>query len=122
MRLPNGHSADALVEAITPGARGDPPRRRECTLTWDQGSKKARHDLVAAPFVQGVYFAEPGNPWQRPTNENTNGLLRQFFPTGSDLSVYTLQDLQRAEHLLNHRPRRVLDWKTPAAVFTAGLT
>jgi IS30 family transposase len=97
------------------------PSEARCTLTWDQGSEMARHDLVAEHFHQGVYFAEPGSPWQRPTNENTNGLLRQFFPKGRDLSIYTHEDLKGAEQLLNTRPRRVLDWKTPDTVFTAGL-
>jgi transposase, IS30 family len=120
VHLPNGHCADALVAAIRPVLEAIPVEAR-CTLTWDQGSEMARHDLVAEHFLQGVSFAEPGSPWQRPTNENTNGLLRQFFPKGRDLSLYTPEDLKRAEQLLNNRPRRVLDWKTPAAVFTAGL-
>jgi len=75
VHLPNGHCADALVEAITPVLRAIPMEAR-CTLTWDQGSEMARHDLVAEHFRQGVFFAEPGSPWQRPTNENTVSVLR----------------------------------------------
>ena len=121
VHLPKGHCADDLVAAITPVLQSLPSEARR-TLTWDQGSEMARHDLVAEHFADGVFFAEPGSPWQRPTNENTNGLLRQFFPKGRDLSIYTVEDLQRAERLLNTRPRRILQWKTPDDVFRAGLT
>ena len=120
VHLPAGHSAEALIEAISPVLETIPARARQ-NLTWDQGSEMARHDLLTHHFEHGIYFADPGSPWQRPTNENTNGLLRQFFPKGRDLSVYTVDDLRRAEQLLNTRPRRVLQWKTPDAVFTSGL-
>jgi IS30 family transposase len=120
VHLPHGHSAEAFIEAAAPVLEALPAEAR-WTLTWDQGSEMARHDLLAHHFGQGVFFAEPGSPWQRGTNENTNGLLRQFFPKGRDLSIYTVDDLKRAEQLLNSRPRRVLEWKTPATVFTSGL-
>ena len=100
------------------GAIPDVARR---TLTWDQGSEMARHDILAEHFEEGVFFADPGSPWQRGTNENTNGLLRQFFPKSKDLSIYTLEDLARAEKLLNNRPRKILNWHTPDLVFTRGL-
>ncbi len=68
-----------------------------------------------------MFFADPGSPWQRGTNEDTNGLLRQFFPKGKDLSIYSPENLARAEKLLNNRPRKILNWRTPALVFTGGL-
>ena len=77
-------------------------------------------DVVVAG-EEGVFFAEPASPWQRGTNENTNGLLRQFFPKGKGLSIYTPKDLARAEKLLNNRPRKILNWRTPDRVFAHGL-
>ncbi|MFF0991586.1 IS30 family transposase, partial [Kocuria nitroreducens] len=121
VHLPHGHAAQVLTDALEALVEGLPqPARR--TLTWDQGSETARHDLVAAWFSEGVYFAAPASPWMRGSNENMNGLLRQYFPKGTDLSVYTAGDLARVEQLLNTRPRKVLGWATPAAVFTAKLS
>ena len=120
IHLPHGHSAEALTEACRPVLATLPAAARR-TLTWDQGSEMAYHDVLAKHFDEGVFFADPGSPWQRGTNENTNGLLRQFFPKGKDLSVYTPEDLARAEQLLNTRPRRILGWHTPDVVFTRGL-
>jgi IS30 family transposase len=96
------------------------PQVAQRTLTWDQGSEMARHHILAEHFGEGVFFADPGSPWQRGTNENTNGLLRQFFPKGKDLSSYTPEDLARAEKLLNSRPRKIVNWRTPDLVFAHG--
>ena len=105
IHLPHGHSAEVFTDAFKYVLAALPEAARR-TLTWDQGSEMARHDLLAGHFEDGVFFAEPASPWQRGTNENTNGLLRQFFPKGKDLSVYTPEDLARAEKLLNSRPRK----------------
>ena len=121
IHLPHGHSAEVFTDAFERVLAALPEAARR-TLTWDQGSEMARHDLLAGHFEDGVFFAEPASPWQRGTNENTNGLLRQFFPKGKDLSVYTPQDLARAEKLLNSRPRKILNWQTPELVFARGLS
>lgn len=78
----------------------------------------ARHDLVAAWFDDGVHFAAPASPWMRGPNENLNGLLRQYLPKGTTLSVHMAEKLPRAGKLMNNRPRKVLGWATPAIVFT----
>lgn len=81
----------------------------------------AAHDQVATLFQQGIFSAHAGKPWQRPTNENTNGLLQQYFPKGSDLRVHTVEDLRRVEERLNNRPRKALGWATPAQLLAAEL-
>ena len=105
----------ALVHTLGPLPAG---LRR--TLTWDQGTEMARHLEVAAEAGIRVYFCDAASPWQRGTNENMNGLLRQYFPRSMDLRTATIGDLRRVEQLLNHRPRRTLSWSTPAVTF-AGL-
>jgi len=76
----------------------------------------ARHDLLVGHFSEGIYVAQPGSPWMRGTNQNMNGLLRRYFPKGSDLSVHGEEELRQVEKLLNNRPRRVLLWRTPGEV------
>jgi IS30 family transposase len=92
------------------------------SITWDQGSEMARHLDITAATGAKVYFCDAGSPWQRGSNENTNGLLRQYFPKGTDLSRHTRVDLVRVELELNHRPRAILDDRTPADIFTRLLT
>lgn len=90
-----------------------PPHLRR-TLTWDQGSEMARHDeITTALKTTSVYFADAHSPWQRPTNEHTNGMLRDYFPKGTDLSIHTAADLAVVQTELNLRPRGVLGWKSP---------
>jgi IS30 family transposase len=84
------------------------------SLTWDQGTEMHRHAQIAVAADCKIYFCDPHAPWQRPTSENTNGLLRQYFPKGTDLSVHSPQYLQAVADELNGRPRKVLGWKTPA--------
>jgi IS30 family transposase len=111
--LPDGKSAPAVAAALTPVVAGLPDALRR-TLTWDQGKEMALHRQIAVAADVDIYFCDPHSPWQRPTNENTNGLLRQYFPKGSDLSVHSQQYLQAVADEVNGRPRKVLGWKTPA--------
>lgn len=118
--LPGRRTADELILGIR-DAFADLPDDARLTLTWDQGSEMAGHDQIASLFREGVFFAHAGKPWQRPTNENTNGLLRQYFPKGSDLRAYTIADLRRVEERLNSRPRKTLEWATPAQILAASI-
>ncbi|MDH6462904.1 IS30 family transposase [Micromonospora sp. A200] len=81
----------------------------------------AYHQQIAPLLKDGVFFAHPGRPWQRGTNENTNGLLRQYFPKRTDLSQHTAADLRAVEQRLNNRPRKILGWRTPADIFQTAL-
>ena len=121
VHLPRGHSAAAVRAALTAAFQLLPPSVR-LTLTWDQGSEMAQHDQLAELFRDGVYFALPASPLQRGTNENSNGLLRQYLPKGSDLSIHTPTDLQAITDRLNNRPRKTLGWRTPSTVFALDVT
>lgn len=107
IRLPATRSGEDFAAALVAGLTRIPAERL-LTLTWDQGTEMARHDLVAHLFPEGVFFAYPGCPWRRGTSENSNGLLRQYLPRSADLSLYGDQDLRRIETLLNTRPRKSL--------------
>ncbi len=101
---------DAVLAALA-----DLPPHLRRTLTWDQGTEMARHaEIAAALGTTGIYFCDPHSPWQRPTNENTNGLLRAYFPKSTDLSVHTADDIALVQLELNNRPRKVLGWDSPA--------
>jgi IS30 family transposase len=101
---------DAVVTALTVL-----PAHMRRTLTWDQGKEMARHaEIAAALATTTVYFCDPHSPWQRPSNEHTNGVLRDYFPKGTDLSVYTADDLALVQFEVNRRPRKVLGWDSPA--------
>lgn len=93
------------------------PKQFTKTLTYDRGREMAQHKLFTRETKIKVYFADPHAPWQRGTNENTNGLIRQYFPKGSDLRQFSLEDIRRAEKELNSRPRKVLDFYTPSEKF-----
>lgn len=93
------------------------PEQMKLTLTYDRGSEMARHMLFTKATTMKVYFADPHSPWQRGTNENTNGLIRRFFPKGTELTV-SRKEIKHVQHLLNGRPRRTLDYRTPYEAFS----
>ncbi len=107
---------DAIAEAIT-----TLPEQLRRSLTWDQGAEMAQHAQLRIDTGLPVYFCDPQSPWQRGSNENTNGLLRQYFPKGTDLTRHTAHDLEAVAAALNQRPRKTLGWKTPAEAFNEHL-
>lgn len=115
-----GYGATAMNVALTATLTTLPKQLRK-TLTWDRGKELSAHAQFALETGTKVFFADPHSPWQRPSNENTNGLLRQYFPKGTDLARWSAEDLQAVAHTLNNRPRKVLGWKTPSEVFAEQL-
>ncbi len=114
-----GHGAQAVNVAIAAQFATLPDQLRR-SLTWDQGSELAQHVQLKFPGLQ-VDFCDPRSPWQRGTNENTNGLLRQYFPKGTDISRWSAEEIEAVAHALNTRPRKTLGWKTPAEAFNEHL-
>jgi len=111
--LPDGKTAEAVRVALTETVQRLPEHLWK-SLTWDQGKEMAQHAEFTVDTGVQVYFCDPKSPWQRGSNENTNGLLRQYFPKGTDMAKLTQQDLDKAAHSLNGRPRQTLGWKTPS--------
>jgi IS30 family transposase len=117
-KLPHAKNADGVLEALIKTFRRIPAHLR-LTLTWDQGSEMARHLELAQRCAIDIYFAEPKAPWQRPTNENGNAIVRRYVGKGTDLSTFTDQDLRAIETRINTIPRRSLDWATADDIYTA---
>jgi IS30 family transposase len=111
-----GHGAEAVRDAIAVTIGSLPDQLRQ-SLTWDQGAEMAQHAQLRIGTGPAIYFCDPHSAWQRGTNESTNGLLRQYFPKGTDLTKHSADDLAAVVLALNGRPRKTLDWRTPAEAF-----
>ncbi len=115
-RLPDGHTAEAVRLALATKIRALPTELRR-SLTWDQGKEMAEHARFTIDTGVQVYFCDPKSLWQRGSNENTNGLLRQYLPKTTDLSVITQSQLNTIACSLNGRPRQTLGWRSPSEAF-----
>jgi IS30 family transposase len=113
VHLPNDHTAETVRDGLI-ATMSTLPAHLRGSLTWDQGAEMAAHKSFSMATDMPVYFCDPASPWQRGSNENTNGLLRQYFPKGTDLSAYGPEDLEHVAQELNGRPRKTLGWDTPA--------
>ncbi len=113
LHLPDGHDAEHVRQAVIRKMQYLPKLLRN-SLTWDQGSEPALHKRISTTLDMQVYFRDPHSPWQRGTNENTNGLLRQYFPKGTDLSAYPEDYLDAVAEELNDRPRKTLGYRKPS--------
>ncbi len=111
--LPDGNTAEAVRVALAATVQRLPEQLWK-SLTWDQGKEMAQHVQFTVDTGVQVYFCDPRSPWQRGSNENTNGLLRQYFPKGTDMAALTQADLDEAARSLNGRPRQTLEWMTPS--------
>jgi IS30 family transposase len=113
VHLPVDHTAESVRDGLIKTMATLPAHLRG-SLTWDQGAEMAKHQAFSIATDMDVYFCDPASPWQRGSNENTNGLLRQYFPKGTDLNAYSPEDLEHVAQELNGRPRKTLGWDTPA--------
>ncbi len=118
--LPNGHSAEAVRTAMAKKIRSLPTELRR-SLTWDQGKEMAEHAKFTIDTSIQVYFCDPKSPWQRGSNENTNGLLRQYLPKNTDMSTVTQSQLNAIARSLNGRPRQTLGWMSPSEAFNGAV-
>jgi IS30 family transposase len=121
LHLPGDHTAETVAEAMI-AKMSELPEQLRRSLTWDQGIEMAHHVRIAKATQLEIYFCDPHSPWQRGTNENTNGLLRQYFPKGTDLSRWGPGYLDNVAAQLNARPRKTLNWRTPAEALNALLS
>lgn len=120
LHLPHGHSAEQVREALARKILTLPEHLRR-SVTWDQGGEMAQHERFTIDTGVKVFFCDPYKPWQRGSNENTNGLLRQYLPDGEDLSLYTEEELDGFARRLNTRPRKTLNWSTPSQALSVAL-
>ncbi len=123
LHLPDGRGTPEVRRVLAEPLTALPNQLR-CTLTWDQGKEMAEHVRFTIETGVAVYFCDPKSPWQRATSENTKGLLRQYFPKGTDLSLHSQDELDAVAREFNARPRQTLGWMTPCEVFakTVALT